>query len=264
MRHVQALSTLNDALDQAQLTLYADLTNAGSQAVEGTLKGVIGDIAVAKTVRLAAGQSARISITPHDDPQLQIRDPLLWWPNGLGPQNLYQLHMQFEVNGGVSDRQDAQFGIRQVTSELDERQHRLFRINGKRILIRGAAWTHDMMLRVDNEREEQEIRYARDMHLNTIRLEGKMLDDNLYDLTDRYGILVMPGWCCCSGWEHWDKWTPDEYTVAGESLRYQLQRLRNHPSVFVFLYGSDNAPPPQAEQMYLQVIAEETWPNPYL
>ena len=47
-------------------------------------------------------------------------------------------------------------------------------------------------------------------------------------------------------------------------MRYQLRQLRNHPSVFVFLYGSDNPPPPDTEQMYLQVMAEENWPNPYL
>ena len=46
--------------------------------------------------------------------------------------------------------QDVQFGIREVTSELDAQQHRLFRINGRRILIRGGGWTHDMLLRVDD------------------------------------------------------------------------------------------------------------------
>jgi len=264
LRHTQVVADLNEALDQAQLTLYADLTNASSAATTGTLSGTIGSIAVAKTVRLQAGATVRVAITPEDDAQLTIHNPLLWWPNGLGPQNLYQLHMDFLVGRVVSDQQDVQFGIRKVTSELDDQQHRLFRVNGQRILIRGAAWTHDMMLHVDPEREEQEIRYASEMHLNAIRLEGKMLDDHLYDLTDQYGILVMAGWCCCSGFERWDQWTPGESAVAAESLRYQVRQLRNHPSVLVFLYGSDNAPPPDVEQIYLNVLAEENWPNPFL
>src|SRR5579883_1623185 len=46
--------------------------------------------------------------------------------------------------------------------------------------------------------------------------------------------------------------------------RSWLRRLRNHPSILAFLYGSDNAPPPQAENVYLQVLAQENWPNPYL
>ncbi len=29
------------------------------------------------------------------------------------------------------------------------------------------------------------------------------MDDQFFDLADRYGILVMAGWCCC---DHWEKW----------------------------------------------------------
>jgi exo-1,4-beta-D-glucosaminidase len=264
MRNVQVAARVESTLDQAHLTLFADLTNAGSQDVEGTLEGTIGAIQVSKPVRLAAGESARIAIDPEGWPQLNIRDPELWWPYGLGPQNLHRLRMEFRAGGAISDREDVQFGIREVTSELDAQQHRLFRINGRRILIRGAGWTHDMMLRVDPEREENEIRYARDMHLNTLRLEGKMLDDHLYDLADRYGILLMPGWCCCGYWEQTDRWSASDYTMAGELLRWQVRRLRNHPSVFVFLYGSDTAPNAQAERVYLNVLAGENWPNPSL
>ena len=79
------------------------------------------------------------------------------------------------------------FGIREFTSELDAQQHRLFKINGKNILIRGGGWSPDMMLRYDDEREENEIRYARDMHLNTIRLEGKMMNQHFFDTADRTG-----------------------------------------------------------------------------
>ena len=263
LRNPQVVSALSPALDQAQLTLYADLTNGSQQAVQGTLRGTIGDISFSKSVQLSAHTTSRVSLTPQEFPQLILANPQLWWPAGLGPQTLYQMQMQFEIDGAVSDRASVDFGIRQVSSQLDDNQHRLFFINGKRILVRGAAWTHDIMLRQDPEREEYEVRYARDMHLNALRLEGKMLDNHLYDLADRYGVLIMPGWCV-GPFEDWDQWTGDQYTVARESMRYQLRQLRNHPSVFVFLYGSDNAPPPAVEQMYLQVMAEENWPNPYL
>jgi exo-1,4-beta-D-glucosaminidase len=42
----------------------------------------------------------------------------------------------------------------------------------------------------------------------------------------------------------------------------QARRLRNHASVFVWLYGSDNPPPADVEQMYLNVLKEAEWPNP--
>ncbi len=243
VRNPQVVSTLSPSLDRALLTLYADLTNGSGQAVQGTLTGTIGSISFSKNIQLAAHTASRISLTPPEFPQLVMANPQLWWPAGLGPQTLYQMQMQFETRGAVSDRASVEFGIRQVSSQLDQNGHRLFFINGKRILIRGAAWTHDIMLRQDPEREEYEVRYARDMHINALRLEGKMFDNHLYELADHYGVLIMPGWCV-GAFEEWDLWTDEQFTIARESMRYQLRQLRNHPSVFVFLYGSDNAPPP--------------------
>ena len=47
--------------------------------------------------------------------------------------------------------------------------------------------------------------------------------------------------------------------VAQESLRSTVQFLRSHPSVFVFLYGSDESPPANVEQMYLNVLEAEVF-----
>ncbi len=33
-------------------------------------------------------------------------------------------------------------------------------------------------------------------------------------LADEHGVLVMAGWCCCDHWEQWEKWTPENFTVA--------------------------------------------------
>ncbi len=264
IRNPQVVTRVDNTLDAAHLTLYADLKNAGGQGVEGTLTGIIGNVAVSTQVRLAAGESTTVTFSPAVYAQLNLRNPELWWPYGLGPQTLHHLQLAFETGGAVSDWEDVTFGIREFTSELDGNQHRVFRVNGRRILIRGGGWTHDMMLRRDDEREENEIRYARDMHLNTLRLEGKMMGEHFYETADRYGMLVMPGWCCCAYWEWPEKWNADDFTVAAESLRDQVRRLRNHAGVFVFLYGSDAAVNPQAERVYLDVLQQERWPHPYV
>ena len=260
VRNTQVVTRL-DGTDRALLTLYADLKNASGQAVDGTLKGTFDGVTVARKVRLAAGESKQVSIAPADDARLRIDHPKLWWPHGLGAQDLHHLRMEFEA-GVVSDREDVDFGIREFTSQVDTQQHRVFQVNGKKILIRGGGWTSDMLLRYDDEREENEIRYARDMNLNAIRLEGKMMNQHFFDTADRLGMLVMPGWCCCSFWEKWKNWKPEDYRIAGESLRDQIRRLRNHAGVFVFLYGSDNSPNAEAEKVYLKVFEEERWPNP--
>ena len=187
--------------DKAHLTIYADLKNATDQPVEGTLKGAFGSVSVTKQVKLAPNEARQIAFTPEENPSLNIADPKLWWPYGLGPQNLNTLHMEFVTGGAVSDREDVEFGMREVTGVNDAQKHRQFTINGKKILIRGGGWSPDMMMRYDNEREVNEITYARDMNLNTIRLEGKMMNEHFFDTTDKLGMLVMPGWCCCSYWE---------------------------------------------------------------
>ena len=81
---------------------------------------------------------------------------------------------------------------------------RLFSINYKPILIRGSEWAPDMFLR---KRDYiQHLEYAKHLGLNLLRSEGKFEDDDWFDLTDKYGFLVLPGWPCCDAWEHWEAW----------------------------------------------------------
>jgi exo-1,4-beta-D-glucosaminidase len=147
----------------------------------------------------------------------------------VGPQNLYPLDLRFEVTGGQSsDSSHTEFGIREVTSELDAKGHRLFHINGKNILIRGAGYTFDMLLRSSPERQEAELRYVRDMNLNAVRFEGKLEDDHFLELCDRMGILVMAGWCCCDHWEQWGSGTR-KTTIAAESCAINCAAWRATP-----------------------------------
>jgi exo-1,4-beta-D-glucosaminidase len=265
VRDLQAITHFDlPSLAEAHLTVAARLTNATGGPVDGVLRARIGPIALSQAVHLNRGESKRLVFTPQAYRQLNVFRPRVWWPYLYGPQDLYRLEMEFETGGEVSDRQNVQFGIREITSELDSQNHRIFSINGHRILIRGAGWAPDMMLRWSAASEEAQLQYVRDMHLNTVRLEGKLMDDRFYELCDRYGILVMAGWCCCSHWERWRTWKESDYTIAGDSLRDQMRRLRNHPCLMVWLYGSDNAPPPRAEAVYLRVLQDEHWPNPYI
>ena len=251
------------SLDVAHLTVRGTLQNTASEPINGTLKGRIGEVEFHQAVHLDAGVTREITFTPAQFSQLNFHNPRLWWPVDLGPQNLYEMDLEFDVGSQVSDHWQVHFGVREVTSRINEHGDIQFAVNGRNILIRGAGWTPDMMLHENPKRTETEILYVRDMHLNAIRLEGKIETDHFFDLCDRYGILVIAGWCCCDQWEMWESWKSENYTVAGASLRDQLRRLRNHPCVLDWLYGSDQTPPPRVEQIYLQVLHETHWPNPY-
>src|SRR5215472_10775106 len=263
IRHPFVDSKINtDTLDAADLTVYAEAKNGSDKLVKGLLEVVIEHIRLSQNVELAAGESREISFTPEQYPQLHVKNPRLWWPAKLGPQNLYQATFRFTTHDSESDRQAIHFGIRQVTSEFTEKGYRLFKINGKKIVIRGGGWTFDMLLDRSDLRVEQEMRYALDMNLNTIRLEGKIESDHFFDLADRTGMLVMAGWCCCDFWEKWGKWSAEDKNIAAESLRSQLLRIRYHPSTVMWLNGSDNPPNAEVEQRYLAVEKEIHWPTP--
>ena len=264
LRNPFVTAKLDSDYKNAALTIRADLRNASNHGVSGMLRADVNGKQVSQPVSLNAGESKTVSFAPEQYAQLFLTNAKLWWPYTMGEQNVYTAKLSFDVGNETSDSADVTFGVREVTSELTDKGYRLFKVNGRKVLIRGAAWAPDLLLRWSSKRLDTDLNYVRDMGLNTIRLEGRIDREEFYEKTDRLGILVMPGWTCCDAWEQWDKWKEDQRKIAGESLRSQIRILRNHPSVFVWLYGSDGPPPADVEKMYLGILKELDWPNPSL
>ena len=265
IRHPAVLTHLvdNDG-STVELTILAELRNASDKPVSGKFQAEIAGlpVRVEQTESLAAGETKLVKLVSQNFPQLSLKNAKLWWPAQMGSPNLYDFHTSFSVANAISDSHHTQVGIREITSKMTDTGTRLFRVNGKPLLIRGGGWAPDMMLRRNLERLQTEFQYVQDMNLNTIRLEGKIESEEFFKLADEKGILIMAGWCCCDLWEEWDKWNGDQLAVALESLRSQSLRLRAHPSLLVWLNGSDKPPPAKVEQAYLQVLKETSWPNP--
>ena len=254
----------DDSLNTADLTIYAELHNAAGNPVKGIVAGTAAGVHFEKAVELAAHEDQTVAFSPEQFPALRLQNPKPWWPRQMGEPHLEHLTISFSTQGRTIDEQSANFGIREITSELTTNGSRLFRVNGKPILIRGAGWSQDMLLRTDDKRLRDQFQLVQDMNLNTIRLEGKLETDEFFRLADERGVLVMLGWCCCDHWEHWKNWQPEDLTIATASLRSQMLRLRHHASLLVWLNGSDNPPPANVERAYLQVESETHWPNPIL
>ena len=262
VRHAFTTSKLDSTYKSAELLLSAELRNDSTKSVKGTLAVDVDGKQLKQEVELTDGETKTVRFAAANYPQLKLSNPKLWWPYTIGTPNLYTARFSFLVNGAISDSTSVKFGIREVMSELTDKGHRLFKINGRRILIRGAAWAPDMFLRPLSKKLDADLRYVKHMGLNTIRLEGRIDRDELFDKTDELGILVMPGWTCCDAWEKWDDWTDETRSIASASMKDQALRLRNHPSVYVWLYGSDNPPPAAIERMYLEILKTAEWPNP--
>ena len=253
----------------AHLTVRAFASNATAEPQKGTLRGKIEggglNVEFTEDVELAANESKEITISPERIPGLNLFRPKLWWPYQMGEPFLHKLTLQFITpQKVVSDTQSIYFGIVQTDSEMTPEGYRFLKVNGKPVLVRGGGWAPDMMLRADESRREAEFRYVKEMGLNTIRLEGKLEDESFLERADRDGILVMAGWCCCDAWEKWGKWNEENKRVSITSLRDQLLRLRKHPSLLVWLNGSDNPPPADREQAYLDIEKETRWPKPVI
>jgi exo-1,4-beta-D-glucosaminidase len=266
----QVTSTLSlPDLSRAALAVKVQARNLDVSAHDVTITGVVAGVSLKRTVRLDAGQTQTVSFSPKSDPRLDLKGPQVWWPVGMGAHPLYTLQMAAAVDGVISDRASATFGIRSVSSHLTPQGYQQFVINGKPVLIRGAGWAPDMFLRDDPKRLEAEFSYVVNLGLNTIRSEGKLEDARFYDLADRDGIMILAGWECCDKWESWAKtggepWDASDEKVAEASMASEARLLRNHPSVIGFLIGSDNAPPAAIAKMYVDTLHAEDWPLPII
>jgi exo-1,4-beta-D-glucosaminidase len=262
VRNAFVVSKLDAEYKTAELTISTEVRNVSNERLKGVLRAELDGLELKQPVELAGGESRIVKFTPDKYAKLKLRHPKLWWPYQMGTPHLYTTKLSFEIGKQVSGTASVTFGIREVTSELTEKGHRLFKVNGRKVLIRGAAWAPDLLFRWSSEKLDADLAYVLDMGMNTIRLEGRLDRDEFFEKTDQLGILVMPGWTCCDAWERWKNWTGDQNRVAAASLRDQITRLRNHPSVFVWLNGSDNPPPAEVESVYLNIEKELEWPNP--
>ncbi|HXX71813.1 MAG TPA: hypothetical protein VEI55_05930 [Candidatus Acidoferrum sp.] len=252
------------SLDQADLTVEAQLRNLSSRRIMGIVEADLEGIHLTESIALGPHETGTARFTPDGFPSLRIAHPELWWPRQMGVPALHELIVSVSIERTISDSTSIHYGIRHVTSELDARGHRLFRVNGERILIRAGGWVPDMLLRESGERLETEFRYLSDLNLNAIRLEGPMVPDAFFDLADRQGVLILAGWTCCDFWMDWKKWGATDLAVAEASLRSEILRMRSHPSLLVWMNGSDEAPPVAVERAYTAELQALDWPNPHL
>jgi len=254
---------------KATLTISAEIINHTDKSISGILYGKVENLTLEKFVTLAAGEQKQIEFEKVD-----IENPRLWWPNGLGNPELYELELTFRRENEILDRTATTFGIREI-KDYWQGEHRGFMVNGKKVLIKGGGWVDELFLRDTAETLEAQIKYVRHLHLNCIRLEGIWgKDHTLYDLCDRYGILMMVGWSC--HWEHEEYLgkpvdsryggivSTEDIDLISTSWQDQVIWLRNHPSIFVWSVGSDKVPHPELEKKYIETFRQYDPTRPYL
>ena len=102
----------------ADLTVQTTLKNSSSSIRSVILEGKIGDVMFTDEVSVPAGEEVHVSISAADEPQLRMKNPALWMPNGYGEPNLYELELRCLDGSEVSDMQKISFGVRELSYEL--------------------------------------------------------------------------------------------------------------------------------------------------
>lgn len=152
------------------------------------------DTTVTVTVREPDGNTFTIEANR----ETEIKEPRLWWPNGLGAQPLYVITVMVIEAGKEVDRQEKRIGLR--TLKLIRERDRYgesfcHEVNGVRFFAMGADYIPEdnIFSRITPERTRWLLKQCKDSHFNTIRVwgGGYYPDDFFYDFCDEMGIVVF-------------------------------------------------------------------------
>ncbi len=267
LKDTRVRSDLNTAtLQEASLTIETEVSNLSDKAVKGELRGEIENLKFSIPVSLEPNEKRIVSVNPDDVEGLRIKNPRVWWSWDLGNPELYHLNLKFVTGNQVTSEDEVTFGIRKIETYFTESGHRGYMLNGKKVLIKGAGWTDEIFLRDTPESNEMQVRYVKDMNMNTIRFENIWgTSQHIYDMCDKYGVLAFIGWSCQWEWEGYLGTPDDEFgCIRSEEdmdllTRYfydQVVWLRNHPAIIAWYGGSDKLLRPELEKRYTALLPE--------
>ncbi len=185
----------------------------------------------AVNVEIFDGTTVVASAKGEGDIRITIPEVRLW-----NPENPYLYTCKVTYEG---DEQAVSFGVRSV--ECDAKGG--FRINGERIILRGACIHHDNGLLgacTYDYAEERKIRVLLDAGYNAVRSAHNPCSKALLDACDRLGMLVMD--------EYADMWYIHKcrYDYAAylpdwwkQDLLDLVEKDFNHPSVVMYSTGNE-------------------------
>lgn len=163
----------------------------------------------------------------------------LWWPNGFGKQHRYSFLLTIgeeKVNKMVG------FRDLKVSNEVKMGGKELaITVNGRPIFMKGANWIPQDAIpsRITARRYEKLIESMAQANMNMVRVWGGGLYeyDDFYNECDRLGILIWHDMMfACSTYPA----TPDFLASVEKEVRYQMRRLKDHPSIALWCGNNED------------------------
>lgn len=190
----------------------------------------------------AAQEVSKLTLKPGAEETLfqriYLREAKLW---SLEEPNLYICSITLREGEETCDVASEHFGIREI--KMDP-VHGL-RLNGKRVMLRGACYHHDngvLGAATFARAEERRVELGKAAGFNSLRISHNPASRALLDACDRLGVLVMeesfdtwntPKRAFDYGWDFADHWEEDVQSL--------VERDFNHPSVFMYCIGNEVA-----------------------
>lgn len=252
--YVQTQFALLDTT-QARLTAEVVVKNHDGRDVSGVLQGKVGDVTFEQPVELKAGEERTVVFDADRFPQLQVKNPRLWWPNGYGTPYLYDANFTFKVGEEVSDARDFKVGIRQMTFNEDGGVLNLY-VNGRRFIGRGGNWGFsESNLNYRGREYETAVAYHADMNFTMLRnWVGMIGDEELYDACDKYGIMIWQDFWLANPADGPDPYYPDMFIANAEDY---VKRIRSHASIGLYCGRNEGFPPETIDKALRRIVKEE-------
>ncbi|MDR2496740.1 MAG: discoidin domain-containing protein [Tannerellaceae bacterium] len=257
----------------AFVLVEATLTNASPQPVTGILEGSFGEAEFRQEITLEGSETLTVSFDHNTHQTLEWRNPRLWWPKGYGSPHLYDVNLTFTVDGQVSDRASFKSGVRQMTyTETPyvpngpsfgfwggEPKRLSLYINGRRFIGFGGNWGFgESNLNYRAREYDIAVAYHADMNFTMIRnWVGQIGDEEFYEACDRHGIMVWQDFWLANPVDGPNPYYPDIFNSTATDF---IKRIRNHPSIGIYVGRNEGDPPPAIDN-YLRETIPYTHPG---
>jgi len=169
--------------------------------------------------------------------RIEVAEPRLWWPNGMGEHPLYGVRASVaDADGALCDERRFHVGLRTIEidrTRLAEGSRFCFCVNGQEVFCRGGnIGPHDAILaRISDDKYEALVAEAQNANMNMIRINGCSIYEGpaFYDACDRMGILVWHDFMLtCTTYPEQDQGFRDAVRAEARTV---VRMLRHHPSI---------------------------------
>lgn len=168
-----------------------------------------------------------------------IKNPALWWPNGSGKQNLYNLSFKGGQKTGQKDAlydsfsRDIGFRTVELVTDKDKQGESFyFKINGKPIYAKGANYVPADVFpeQVSYSKIKQLLGDAQESGFNMLRVWGGGIyeSEEFYHQCDSLGIMVWQDFMFAGSMYPNE---PDFMDNVKNEAEENVKRISNHPCI---------------------------------